>query len=146
MRIFKVDWVLVDELAIGPAPRSLKDLDLLKKENIQGILSLCSVEEAKPPIGIEENFICRRYVLPDHRSGRAPKNFELEKAFLELTKLMENGPTFVHCVAAVERSPLLCLTWLIRKKGLELDMAMEYLMRVHPGTNPLPEQLKLLRS
>ena len=44
----------------------------------------------------------------------------------------------------MERSPLLCMAWLIRHRGLSRLEALEYLMHVHPGTSPLPEQLALL--
>jgi protein-tyrosine phosphatase len=51
---------------------------------------------------------------------------------------------FVHCVAAMERSPLVCLAWLVSRHGQSPQAALDYLMQVHPGTNPLPGQLRLL--
>ena len=44
----------------------------------------------------------------------------------------------------MERSPLVCLAWLVRRQGLTPQRALDYLMQVHPGTNPLPGQLALL--
>ena len=61
-----------------------------------------------------------------------------------LGELREHGPVFVHCVAAMERSPLLCLAWLIRRHGLSQQRALDYLMQVHVGTNPLASQLAVL--
>ena len=46
---FRIDWVLVDVLAIGPAPRSPRHLDLLTDAGIQAVLSLCEYDEAPPP-------------------------------------------------------------------------------------------------
>jgi protein-tyrosine phosphatase len=51
---------------------------------------------------------------------------------------------YVHCVAAMERSPLVCLAWLVTRHGQTPERALDYLMQVHPGTNPLPGQLALL--
>ena len=47
-------------------------------------------------------------------------------------------------MASVERSPLICLGWLVREEGYSIDLAMDYLMQIHPGTSPLPEQLSLV--
>jgi hypothetical protein len=34
----------------------------------------------------------------------------------------------------MERSPLLCLAWLIRERRLSIEQALAYLMHIHPGT------------
>lgn len=143
---FQVHWVLVDELAIGPAPRAERHLDRLEGAGIRGVLSLSSLVEAAPPDGMEARFSCRRLVLPDHRSERLVEAAELEQALSLLAELRDGGPVFVHCLAAMERSPLVCLAWLIRYQGLSLQRALDYLMQVHPGTSPLPSQLAVLRS
>ena len=46
----------------------------------------------------------------------------------------------------MERSPLVCLAWLVSRHGQSPQAALDYLMQVHPGTNPLPGQLKLLNQ
>ena len=141
---FRLDWVLVNELAIGPAPRAERHLDRLGAEGVRGVLSLCSEAEAPPPPALAERFQCRRLVLPDHRAGRLPELQELQQALEELAALRRAGPVFVHCVAAMERSPLVCLGWLMRQHRLTPQRALDYLMQAHPGTNPLPGQLALL--
>jgi hypothetical protein len=141
---FRVDWVLVQELAIGPAPRAERHLERLAAEGVRGVLSLSGEEEALPPSGLEQRFACRRVVLPDHRVGRMPLAEELAQALAALAQLREEGPVFVHCVAAMERSPLVCLAWLVRQRGLSPQRALDYMMQVHPGTSPLPGQLELL--
>ncbi len=141
---FRVDWVLVDELAIGPAPSADRHLDRLEQQGIRGVLSLCSEQEATPPPQLSSRFCCTRLVLPDHRSARLPDLPELHAALEALAQLGSQGPVFVHCVAAMERSPLVCLAWLVSRHGQSPQAALDYLMQVHPGTNPLPGQLKLL--
>ena len=145
-RYFQVDWVLIDAIAIGPAPRHSRHLDRLHELGIKGILSLCSVAEAIPPQGLSDFFVTRRFVLPDHRAGRLPRIDELRDALTHLDELSSLGPVFVHCVAAVERSPLVCLAWLMRQHQMTPERALDYLMQQHPGTNPLPGQLALLHK
>ena len=146
MKNFKLDWVLINEIAIGPTPRTENDLQLLKEYNIQSVLSLCSVEEAPPPKNINNQFNCMRVILPDHRSGRLPYVNEIEEALNALKLLTKQSPVFIHCVEGVERSPLICLAWLIIKKKLNYEHALRYLMEVHPETNPLDGQIKLINN
>jgi protein-tyrosine phosphatase len=63
----------------------------------------------------------------------------------ELGVLQRQGPVFLHCVAGVERSPLVAMAWLVKRHGLGWQAALEYVQQCHPGTSPLPEQLASLR-
>ena len=45
----------------------------------------------------------------DHKSGKA---LNIEEILLVLSKLKELksfGPVFVHCIASMERSPMICM-------------------------------------
>jgi protein-tyrosine phosphatase len=95
---------------------------------------------------LQVRFQCRRYVLPDHKSGRPPELEEFQQAVALLAELAPHGPVYVHCQAGVERSPLVCMAWLIRQRRLSTIDALDYLKRVHPPTGPLPEQLATLRA
>lgn len=141
---FAINWVLVNELAIGTAPCKESHLDLLAGQSIQAVLSLCSPLEVPPPKDLYARFVCERFVLPDHRSGRMPELAEIEAALDVLSRLLGHGSVFVHCVAAIERSPLLCLCWLVKNCRQTPQSALDYMMQVHPPTNPLPGQLKLV--
>ena len=144
---FRIDWVLVNELAIGPAPHAPRHLDRLSDAGIQAVLSLCDPAEAPPPQELSSRFAHQRLVLPDHRYGRLPEVSELKAALELLLRLhQQHGAVFVHCVAAIERSPLVCLGWLVKQHHLNPARALDYLMQVHPGTNPLPGQLALLHE
>ena len=143
---FKIDWILVNELAIGPAPKNKKDISKLKAEGIVSILSLCREDEAEFSSQLNDFFHCKRFILPDHRSGRIPTIEELNQALNLIVELKNNGPIFVHCVAAMERSPLVCMAWLIKEHNLKPQQALDYMMQIHPGTNPLAEQFKLLNN
>lgn len=143
---YKVDWILIDEIALGSAPKKERHLDLLDEYKIKSILSLCSEEEAEPVANVGERFLCSRVVLPDHRHGRMPEPYEIKNALEELKKLMNNGATFVHCVASMERSPLICIAYLVVEKKYSFQTALDYVMQIHPGTSPLPGQLEALKK
>ena len=85
-----------------------------------------------------------RVILPDHRVHRDPTITEIERALEELKRIKQYGPIYVHCVAGVERSPLVCIAWLVTYKNLTPERALAYLMEVHPGTCPLPGQLHVV--
>ena len=144
---FKIDWVLFNELALGVAPVEDLHTQRLINNGIKAVLSLCDEAEAPPPASLYSSLPCRRFVLPDHRSGRLPEFTELTQALSILGELHSKyGAVFVHCVAAMERSPLVCLAWIVQNHQLSPTEALDYLMQVHPGTNPLPGQLALLHQ
>jgi len=138
------DWVLVDELAVGVAPTKEENVIFLKKKGISSILSLCSNEEARLHQDVDKNFKCERFLLPDHKTAMAPTIEDLRSALNILNLLTKEGAVFVHCVASIERSPLLCMAFLKNNQGLTSREAYEYLVQVHSISNPLPSQLKLL--
>jgi len=143
---FRIDWVLDDQLAVGPAPRAQRHLQRLQEAGIKAVLSLCSQAEAPPPPDLAQLFVHRRLVLPDHRVAEAMRLEQLQQALALLAALQPSAPVYVHCVAGVERSPLVCMAWLVRTHGQSPQRALDYLMQVHPGTNPLPGQWRLLQS
>jgi len=140
----KIDWVLHNKLALGPAPKEIEDINELNKNKIVWLLSLCSEKEVKVNFNYDEYFSCKRIVLYDHKYKEALTIEQLKLALNTLSEIIESGPVYVHCVAGVERSPLVCMAWLIQKHQLNPTQALDYLMDIHVGTNPLPEQLKLL--
>ena len=143
-KIIRIDWVLVNELAIGKIPKNINDLLHLKNSGIKSVLSLCSIEEYKIPSEIETQFNHKRVVLPDHKTGKYPTIEEINNALIALEHLKSSGPVYVHCIAAMERSPLVCMAWLIKHHSMTSSQALDYLMQIHPGTSPLPRQLSLL--
>ena len=146
MSDFKCDCVLNKELYIGRAPINIKHLEILENEGIKSILSLCRKEEANIPLLIEEKFKHSRVVLNDHKTGKLPEINDLIFATEEINKLKRFGPVFVHCKMSIERSPLVCIAFLMRFHELSLENALNYLMQVHRETNPLSEQLNLLNK
>lgn len=143
---FKINWILNEELAVGTAPQKQKHLNKLSEEGIKSILSLCGSDEMNNDLKLDKFFEHKRFVLPDHKTGNIVSAMELNESLSIIKDLLNFGPVFVHCYAAVERSPLVCMAWLMKEHQLTLQQALDYLMQTNPGTNPLPDQLKVLKE
>ena len=110
-------------------------------------MNLCDKKDEYSSEGLSENFKLSFFSLPDHKSGKLPKINEIEDAVSILDELIsKHNPVFVHCYAGAERSPLVCIAWLIKNRGLNMIDALEYLNENHQACNPLPEQLNILNK
>ena len=143
---FLFNWVLVDEIAVGSCPINEGDVIILKKRGIKSILSLCSEDEVYSKVRISDHFNHKRFILPDHKKNFYPTKSEILTTLNFLNDLKQLGPVFVHCVASVERSPLICMAWLIKDLNLSPEESLDYMMQIHPSTNPLPQQFSLLKD
>ena len=140
-------WIAINQLAIGTAPRDDSFLLRLSKESVTAILNLCSPSEYSAAPLAHSLFVYKQYPLPDHRSHRSMTVEDLHISMSIIEGLHREGhQVFVHCLASMERSPVICLAWLARRKSLTLTQALDYLMQVHPSTNPLPSQLDVVRD
>ena len=141
------NWILVNKLAIGTPLINLKDKLFLQEKNIISILDLrnefdlLEIDFDKQSVLYEE-FNLVNVGLPDHNSRRFAMKSEIENAINILEKLLLDGPVFMHCHAAVERSPLISVAYLIKNRQLKLTQAYEYVKEQNKTTNILIEQLK----
>ena len=140
---FTFSWVLVNKLAVGTPIRNESDVMLLKKRKIKSVLSLCSNEKLTDEY---KNFEHKNFELPDHNYGFCPSTSQVVQAVRNIEKLLDIGPVFVHCEASIERSPLICIAWLIIKESISYENAIQYLKEVHPKSNPHIDQLNVLKK
>ena len=143
---FIFNWVLKKKLAIGTSPYKTEDIILLKNNKVKNILGLCSEIEARWHKDLEKNFFCKRVILPDSNQQKLPSEKQIHNAYSILNNLVENDTTFIHCFASVERSPLLCIMFVMKNFNLDLEEALDYVKKVHNSTNPRNNQLFLLRK
>ena len=143
---FKIDWIVIDEISLGPIPTKNSHLNKLKEENIKSILSLCDLNKYIPNHTLDEDFNHKQIILPDHKEGKLPLISELEYCIKSLKELTQMGKTYIHCIASMERSPLVCMAWLIRMHDLTPQESLDFIMQAHKGTSPLPGQLSLLKE
>lgn len=143
---FYFKWVLINNLAIGVAPRSKNQINFLYQNGIRNILNLTSEKEYKPPFEILSRFNYKNISMPDHKSKKVPDISLIKDAVDYLVDANVNGPCFVHCLAAVERSPLICIAYLMRVKKISLNQSLNYLMQRNRRTNPLVSQYNVLKE
>ena len=139
-------WVLVDELMVGSAPLTNDHLMILEREGIKAVLTLCSTKEVNIPQEIDKYFIHQSFILPDHTFKKYPQPHEIFSVLEILENLIKNGPVYVHCFAGIERSPLICMAWLIKKYKMGVNESLRYMMSMHKKTNPLPGQIDCLHK
>jgi len=147
--MFKFNWIVTNKFALGSLPKEFNDFKKLYEQGIKSIICLCSKKEIKISKEISKEikkFEIIEYPLPDHRYGKLPSINEVNEAVEILNNLIEKGPVFIHCYAGLERSPLICMAWLIKYKKLTIFESLQYMMEVNKGTNPLPGQLKILEN
>ena len=143
---FAFNWVLINELMVGSIPLGKEDALILKNKGIKSILSLCSDDEAVIYESIDSLFHRKQYILPDHKYSESLSINDINEVLAILSEQVDNGPVYVHCFAGVERSPLICMAWLIKSQGLSVVEALNYMMSIHKRTNPLPEQINCLHK
>ncbi len=141
---FIFNWVLVNKIAIGTPLKSEEDVSLLKKKKIKSILSLCAEDILIKKL--YNNFSHECYQLPDHRDGILPNKNQIRIALNIIEHSLIKGPIFVHCEAAVERSPLICIAWLMYNESIPFEHAVRYLKDIHPNSNPHFDQLNVLKK
>ena len=145
------NWILINKFAIGTPPLNEKDLLFLKEKNIISIFDLRNEFDFKF-IGSEEiaivkkNFCYLNAKLPDHNSRRYANNYEIENCVNLLNKLTRKGAVFMHCHAAMERSPLISIAFLHKFKKLSLIQAYEYIKQQNPSTSVSLDQLRVIES
>ncbi len=144
--VFIFNWVLKNQLAIGTTPMVKEDINLLKNNRVKNILGLCSESEAKWYKDLENNFCCIRSILPDSNQNKLPSTKQMDNAYLTLKNFVNKSTTFVHCFASIERSPLLCIMFVMEKYNLDLEEALDYVKKVHKFTNPRNNQLFFLKN
>ena len=143
---FIFDWILIEKLAVGNSPLERKNLDFLKKKGVKNILGLCSANEIEWDSEIKNFFNCERIYIPDSNSNKLLSFEDLEEAYNCLINFIDEDTTFLHCFASVERSPILCILYIMKKFNMRIEDALDYVKRKHKLTNHKNFQLKLIKE
>ncbi len=138
-------WVIPAKLAVGGFPRS-QDLIHLSQAGIRSILTLCAEQEGTLPEETPHQFACQRFVLPDSRYEHSLQVGQISQAVALLHQHLEQHPVYIHCLAGMERSPIVCIAYLCQYQKLQLWQASHWLQQVHPPTQPTSEQMRVLRA
>ncbi|ABB56095.1 protein-tyrosine phosphatase family protein [Synechococcus elongatus] len=132
-------------LAIGPLPHE-QQRSQFEQENIQAVLSLCAPQEGPIPEWIQIRQ-WQRCILPDSYCNKLISVEQITTAVEQLHQLiLTSPPVYIHCIASIERSPLITLAYLCRHRGLEFWEALSYLQQVHRATRPTDTQIRVLQQ
>ena len=143
---FVFNWVLVNELAISNLPENEENLDYLKLNKISSVITLCEKKKLKNFERLKDFFNHKIIVLPDHKSDYLPKKTDLLCAIDTIYNLKRYGPILIHCEAAVERSPLICIGYLMKYYNYNFIESLEYMMEIHPLTSPMNSHIEILKK
>jgi protein-tyrosine phosphatase len=110
-------------------------------------LTLCGETEGTLPPQIHDRFHWQRFVLPDSHYEEAMDPAALHQAVEHLhDTIRQNQPTYVHCLAGMERSPTVCVTYLCLYEKMPLWEALNWVKQCNPRTGITNDQLKVIQT
>ena len=137
-------WVLTRRLALGPMPSSPSHWEQLEQVGLGARFSCCYPHE-QGPAPLPPHWRSDGLALPDHRRQEQLEPERLAEALERAERLLNEGiPLYLHCLAGIERSPLLAVGLTARQRDLSLFEALDWVRRCHPPAQPIISQLELL--
>jgi protein-tyrosine phosphatase len=139
-------WIIPSKLAVGPLPTEETQTALLDA-GIQSVLTLCAETEGTPPEALRQAVQWNRWMLPDSHYDY-PLTVELLKPALEIVRqsILDEKPTYVHCLAGMERSPTVCIAYLCQYEGMQPWEALNWVKQSNPRTSLTSTQVKIVQA
>lgn len=129
-----LSWVLPGQLAVGCLPKR-SDRSRFQQQQISAIVSLCSDAEGSLPDTIRHSFQYAGFPLPDSRYPSRATLSQVQPVLDYIhTCIQQRQVVYVHCLAGVERSPMICAAYLCQYHALSAWEAITYLTQQHPNT------------
>lgn len=147
-----VSCILPSELYVGCAPSDEK-LEHLKRIGVNAILDLTEdADNYKPVKGIGEIFTYVNYSLVDVYKfspligkGYPPSQNQLYDIYKILSQWHQDRKViYIHCRAGANRSPLICMLYLVAIKKMKINMAIAEVSMKHKDAKPNAYQLQAL--
>lgn len=139
-------WVLTQQLAVGPMPSSASHWQQLEAAGLRTRFSCCYPYE-QSPVSLPAHWRSDQASLPDHRRQERLDPERLAAALDRAQRLMLDAPPlYLHCLAGIERSPLLAVGLTARQRNLSLLEALDWVRRCHPAARPIYSHLHLLEQ
>jgi protein-tyrosine phosphatase len=117
---------------------SLRDAAQLAAENPFGIDSVLSLCSQKVPYRASRI----RYTRLPIAESRPISARQFDAVMGEISEAIRNGNLLIHCVAGINRSPVMTAAWLHRCGFLNLVAALVEIDRLRPMINPSPVLLR----
>jgi protein-tyrosine phosphatase len=116
----------------------------LEDAGLRSRFSCCYAYEAELA-AIPSHWRSERVALPDHRRQ---EELEVDRLVLALNRaeslLLDSPPLYLHCLAGIERSPLIAIGLTARVRHLSLFDSLDWVRRCHPASLPIYSHLELL--
>jgi protein-tyrosine phosphatase len=127
-------WVLPGQLAVGRLPQ-LSDRPRFNRHHISAIVSLCSDAEGTLPDEIRHSVQYAGFPLPDSRYQTRATLAQIQPILKHIHSCIQQRQiVYVHCLAGVERSPMICAAYLCQYHALSAWESITYLTQQHPNT------------
>lgn len=140
-------WVLTNRLALGPLPSSEAHWQQLDAVGLRSRFSCCYPEEQTGLPSPPPHWSSGGSPLPDHREQEPLQVEQLALALKAAEQMMQrSGPLYLHCLAGMQRSPLLAIGLAARQRGMPLLTALDWVRRCHPASTPLYSHLDVLEQ
>jgi atypical dual specificity phosphatase len=139
-------WIIPGKLAVGPIPDD-QIYHQLCESGIKAVLSLCAETEGKLYIEVPTTFTWQRLVLPDSHYQEKMQPEQIAAAVAALRDNLSQGlPSYVHCLAGMERSPSICVAYLCRHENMPLWEAVQWVKQNNPRTSITSNQMQILQA
>ena len=139
-------WVLTHRLAIGPMPSCQAHWQQLEEAGLRSRFSCCYPQE-QGPAAVPAHWRSESFALPDHRRQQRLDPECLAAALDLAEQLLDEGPPlYLHCLAGIERSPLMAVGLTARRRRIDIYTALDWVRRCHPASLPIYSQLELLEQ
>lgn len=139
-------WILSRRLAVGPMPSSPAHWQQLEDAGLFARFSCCYPNE-QGPAAVPAHWVSDGLPLPDHRRQERLELATLVKVLKRVEGLLSEGsPLYLHCLAGIERSPLVAVGLTALERDLSLFDALDWVRRCHPPAKPIVSHLELLEQ
>jgi atypical dual specificity phosphatase len=139
-------WIIDRQLAVGPIPDAALH-DQLLNAGFKSILTLCDETEGNLYSEVPKNFNWQRLVLPDSHYEESLIPDHLAKAVgIVHQAITEAAPIYVHCLAGMERSPSVCVSYLCLHQGMEVWEALNWVKQRNARTSLSPSQVQAIQT
>ena len=139
---FRFSWIDRPLLAALARPEALEDLEWLRAQGIQLLLSL--TEEPPPRRWINDAGLLLVHIPVVDMEAPTPE--QLEKALAAIVQAKEqNMGVAVHCEAGLGRTGVIVACYLVTQ-GLTAKKAMEIVRQLRPGSIETEEQAEAVRD
>ena len=137
-------WILSNEFAIGQLPFTRDHWQQLSQAGFRSRFSCCYPEEEFAPAPDNWNSVC--VSLPDHRQQEPLTELRLRHALNTAEEMLQGDklPVYLHCLAGKERSSLIAVGLIAKRRNMDIFTALEWVRRCHPAAQPIYEQLDLM--